>query len=117
MRVSPLISLTPSLCSSCQSSLPSHSEHLFQLSQTTATAEAMSRQADPFDDILQPQPRHPQQSTVADNPFDQDGSPNLFDDHNGAYGGHAGQSSSHVASSSRDAGRQHGYALDPFFDE
>jgi hypothetical protein len=54
---------------------------------------------------------------VADNPFDQDGSPNLFDDHNGAYGGHAGQSSGHVASSSRDAGRQHGYALDPFFDE
>jgi hypothetical protein len=77
----------------------------------------MSRQADPFDDILQPQPRHPQQSTVADNPFDQEGSPNLFDDHNGAYGGHVGQSSGHAASSSRDAGRQHGYALDPFFDE
>lgn len=87
----------------------------FPALETTATVEAMSRQADPFDDILQPQPRHPQQSTVADNPFDQDASPNLFDDHNGAYGGHA--SSGHTASSSRDAGRQHGYALDPFFDE
>jgi hypothetical protein len=80
----------------------------------------MSRQTNPFDDILQPQPRHAQQPKLQNDPFGDDDEPVLLTD-SAVYGaavvGQGGSGGTHAASGSHDAGRQHGYALDPFFDE
>lgn len=71
----------------------------------------MSRsQGNPFDDILQPQPRHAR-PTFQDDPFG--------DDHDDIMNGSAGAGGSYQSESRRsnDQGERHGYALDPFFDE
>ena len=67
----------------------------------------MSRQTNLFEDIVQPQPRSARQLDFQDNPFD-DNDP--FD--NAAQVG----LSSGTQAREPTAG-QHGYALDPFFDE
>jgi hypothetical protein len=84
----------------------------------------MSRHDDPFQDILQPQPRSAQHAAFQDDPFGDDDSPGLFAQSSNAYGGAVNGSYSggeqvngQSAGSSRDPGRQHGYTLDPFFDE
>ena len=74
----------------------------------------MSRQQDnPFDDILQPQPRHPR-STFQDDPFGDDDD-NLFS--SGGTGASGSGNQPGRGSMDQGAGGRHGYALDPFFDE
>lgn len=85
---------------------------------------AMSHHVNPFDDILQPQPRPARGPAFQDDPFGDDDSPVLFEQNgrninggsNGAYGG-GGSSRGPNVSSSRDVGHPQGYTLDPFFDE
>lgn len=67
----------------------------------------MSRN-DPFGDIVQPQPRSARQPVFQQDPFDDDDDP--FN--NAAQVGPSSDAHSQVTQ-----GRQHGYALDPFFDE
>lgn len=77
----------------------------------------MSRQDNPFDDIIQPQPRHANRPSVADDPFGDDGVPAAS--YQGGPAAEAG-SSAYAAQSSQGAqssSKQQGYALDPFFDE
>lgn len=67
-----------------------------------------SQSNNPFEDILQPQPRHAR-PTFQDDPFGDDDDDIV---HENAGGGASGQSRQ-----SADHGGRHGYALDPFFDE
>lgn len=74
----------------------------------------MSRQqGNPFDDIIQPQPRHPR-PTFQDDPFGDDDD-DLFTAPATAASG-SGHQQSHGSVDQGNGGR-HGYALDPFFDE
>lgn len=73
----------------------------------------MSRQQDnPFDDILQPLPRHAR-PTFQDDPFGDDDDDDYM---TGAGAGGSGHAQPRQSSDDPQAGR-HGYALDPFFDE
>ena len=84
----------------------------------------MSRHENPFDDILQPQPRSAKGPAFQDDPFAGDDEPGVFEQIHNAYGGAVNSfgggedgANTQIASSSRNAGIQQGYTLDPFFDE
>jgi hypothetical protein len=70
------------------------------------------RQENPFDDILQPQPRHHQQP-LQDDPFGDDDDDMMGTNQQGSS---QGQHQGHFSANQPSAAR-HGYALDPFFDE
>lgn len=71
------------------------------------------RQENPFNDILQPQPRHHRQP-LQDDPFGDNDVDLMDDEQPGASQGHQYQGR---ISSDQPSGAKHGYALDPFFDE
>ena len=86
----------------------------------------MSRPSNPFDEILSPQPQRARQQgdPFADDDFEETGfdqEPDLLASDGTHYG--AGGSRGVASGSARASGRgheaeaQHGYALDPFFDE
>ena len=82
----------------------------------------MPQQVNPFDDIVQPQPRSAIASAFQHDPFGDDDPPGPYETggrvpfNHAEHGSAAGPSHGrHVPSTS--IGGQHGYALDPFFDE
>lgn len=72
----------------------------------------MANRGDPFDDILSPQPRSAQAPAFQQDPFDDD------DPFDNARAAHSGPSQGQARQGGGVQGQgQHGYALDPFFDE
>jgi hypothetical protein len=63
----------------------------------------------PFDDILQPQPRSGQQTDVDNDPFEDQPGPTFFDSRNHAYTPHQSTATANT--------RDEADTLDPFFDE
>lgn len=73
----------------------------------------MAHPGDPFDDILQPKPLSDRQPTFEDDPFGDDDPFN-----NPPSSQSAGPSHNQVRGpNAREGTQQHGFALDPFFDE